>query len=124
MATMAISIDLPPVGELEISGRGTSPTDAQMAEEMDARRKFLDSVSPFLKSLPNRPPRRAGNVSRVELLGRKVWSELNHYLLLATIDTEKAGIDEELSALLPQGSQVSVLGTFESLKTWRKARSA
>jgi hypothetical protein len=37
MATMAISIDLPPAGELETSGDGSSPTDAQMAEELQAR---------------------------------------------------------------------------------------
>ena len=40
MATIAISIDLPPVGELETSGDGTSPTDAQMDEEKQARQKL------------------------------------------------------------------------------------
>jgi len=56
MAAMAISIDLPPVGELETSGNGSSPTDAQMAEEEKVRQKFLDAVSPFLASVPKRRP--------------------------------------------------------------------
>jgi len=119
MATMAISIDLPPVGELETSGDGTSPTDAQMDEEMHARQKFLDIVSPYFESLPKRPLRRAGNVSRVELLGRRVWSELNHYLLLVTVDIGGLPIEQELSAKLPQGSKVSVVGDFEFLQAWQ-----
>jgi hypothetical protein len=124
MATLAISIDLPPTGELETSGDGSSPTDAQMAEEMKARENFLDTVSSYLESLPNRPPRRAGNVSRVELLGRGVWSQLNHYLLLVTVDIGETGIDQQLLAMLPRGSQVSVVGTFDSLQTWPEAHSA
>ena len=122
MATLAISIDLPPVGELEISGDGSSPTDAQMAEETQVRQKFLDTVSQYFESLPKRPPHRQGNVSRVELLGRGVWSELNHYLLLVTVDIGETGIDKELSAKLPSGSKVSVVGTFDSLQIWPKAR--
>lgn len=124
MATLAISIDLPPVGELETSGDGASPTDAQMAEEKRARQNFLDLVSPFFQSLPKRPSRRQGNVSRVELLGRDVWSQLNHYMLLVTIDIGETRIDQELSKMLPRGSQVSLMGTFDSLQTWPKARSA
>ena len=72
MATLAISIVLPPTGELETTGDGTSPTQDQMDEEMKARRDFVDIVSPYLKSLPERSPHRSGNVSRVELLGRDV----------------------------------------------------
>jgi hypothetical protein len=124
MATLAISIDLPPTGELETSGDGTSPTDAQMAEEMHARQNYLDIVQPYFESLPKRPPRRAGNVSRVELLGRGVWSKLNHYLLLVTVDIGEAGIDQDLSAMLPRGSRVSVVGDFESLQAWPEAHSA
>ena len=124
MATLAISIDMPPTGELETSGDGTSPTDAQMAEETHARENFLDIVSSYLKSLPKRPPRRAGNVSRVELLGRGVWSQLNHYLLLVTVDIGNAGIDQDLSALLPRGSHVAVVGAFNSLQTWPEIHSA
>jgi hypothetical protein len=124
VATLAISIDLPPVGELETSGGGSSPTDAQMDEEKRARQNFLDLVSPYLESLPHRPPQRAGNVSSVELLGRGVWSQQNHYLLLATVDIGETGIARELSAKLPPGSQVSVVGTFQSLQSWPRAKSA
>jgi hypothetical protein len=125
MATLVISIDLPRVGELETSGHGTSPTDAQMAEEMQARQNFLDVVSPFFESLPNRPSHRADNVSRVELLGRGIVSQLNHYLLLVSIDhIAKLRIDQELSTMLPKGSKVSVVGAFDSLQTWPEAPSA
>ena len=40
VATVVITIDLPPTGELETSGDGTAPTDAQMAEESQARQEF------------------------------------------------------------------------------------
>lgn len=118
MATLAITIDLPPTGELESSGNGTSPTQVQMDQEMQARQKFIDLISPYLTSLPDRPPRRAGNVSHVQLLGRDVWSQLNHYLLLITIDITDGGIDQDLAALLPPGAQVSVVGVVGSLQEW------
>jgi len=118
MATLAITIDLPPAGELEISGNGSSPTQAQMDEEMKARQNFIDLVSPYLESLPERPPHRAGNVSQVELLGRDVWSQLNHYLLLITIDITDGGIGADLAALLPPDAQVSVVGVVDPLQQW------
>jgi hypothetical protein len=121
---LTYSIDLPPVGELETSGDGTSPTDEQMAEETKARQNFLDLVSPYFESLPKRPPRRAGNVFRVELQGREVWSQLNHYLLLITIDIGEPGIDPELSALLPKGSKVTAVGAFGSLQKWPEPKPA
>jgi hypothetical protein len=122
MGTLAIVIELPPTGELETSGDGTSPSDAQTAEESLSRQKFLDLVSPYLEALPERPPRRAGNVSRVALLGEGVWSQLNRYLVLVTLDIGEGGdgIDTALSALLPEGSQVSVVGTYEQLQSWSK----
>ncbi len=114
MPTLAIDITVPPTGELEISGDGTAPTDAQAEEESRVRQEFLDLVAPYLASLPARPPHRAGNVSRVELLGEGVWSQLNHYLLLVTIDIGEGGvgIDAGLLDLLPAGSRVDVVGTF------------
>jgi hypothetical protein len=42
---LTISIDLPPAGELETTGDGTSPTQAQMDEEMKARQDFIDVAS-------------------------------------------------------------------------------
>jgi hypothetical protein len=124
MSILTISIQLPPTGELEISGNGSSPTDDQMAEELQARQNFLDIVSPFFETLPNRPPRRSGNVSRVELLGGGVWSQLNRYLLLVDVDIGEPRIDQELLALLPPGSKVSVVGAFDALQTWPEAASA
>ena len=118
MATLAISIDLPPTGELETAGNGTSPTQAQMDEETRARQRFVDMVTSYLKSLPRTRPHRAGNVTRVELLGRNVFSQLNHYLLLVTVDIGDPGIEGHLSALLPQGTQISVVGEFTPLKEW------
>jgi hypothetical protein len=116
--TLAISIDLPPTGELETSGNGSSPTDAQMAEEEKARQKFFDTISPFLASVPKRPLHRQGNVTSIELLGTGVWSRLNHYLLLVSVDIGDPGIDGELSALLPKGSKVTVVGSYQPLQTW------
>jgi hypothetical protein len=118
VATLAISIDLPPTGELETAGNGTSPTQAQMDEETRARQRFVDMVTSYLKSLLGTRPHRAGNVTRVELLGRNVFSQLNHYLLLVTVDIGDPGIEGHLSALLPQGTQISVVGEFTPVKEW------
>jgi len=115
---LAISIDLPPTGELETAGNGISPTQAQMDEETRARQRFVDMVTSYLKSLPRTRPHRAGNVTRVELLGRNVFSQLNHYLLLVTVDIGDPGIEGHLSALLPQGTQISVVGEFTPVKEW------
>jgi hypothetical protein len=121
VAQLAITIDMPPTGELEITGDGTSPTQAQMDEEMQARDDFLDLVSPFLKSLPERHLQRAGNVSHVQLLGRNVWSELNHYLVLITVDIGGQNIAGQLAEILPQGAQVSLTGDLNSLREWPEA---
>jgi hypothetical protein len=116
--TLAISIDLPPTGALETSGNGSLPTDVQMAEEEKARQKFLDTVSPYLAAVPKRPLHRQGNVSSIELLGTGIWSQLNHYLLLVSVDIGDPGIDQELLALLPKGSKVTVVGSYQPLQTW------
>jgi hypothetical protein len=119
MATMVVSIEVPPVGELETSNQlQVPPTDAQMEEEINARQKFLDIVSPYFASLPNRPLNRLSNVSSVELLGVKEWSRLNHYLVLLTVDLGDPKIQQEVLAKLPQGSKVSVEGPFDSMQTW------
>jgi hypothetical protein len=118
VATLAISIDLPPTGELETTGNGTSPTQPQMDEETRARQRFVDTVASYLKSLTETSPHRTGNVTRVELLGRNVFSKLNHYLLLVTVDIGDPGIEGRLSALLPQGTQISVVGEFTPVREW------
>jgi hypothetical protein len=56
------------------------------------------------------------------LLGAKVWSQLNHYLLLVTIDIGDAGIEQDLLSKLPEGSKVSVVGAdFDFLQEWRRS---
>jgi hypothetical protein len=112
---VAIRIDVPPTG-IEVTGEGTNPTDAQMKQEMEARQKFLDQVAPTLAALPSRPLRRAGNVTRVELLGSDVWAHLNHYLLLVSVDIGDPGID--LASLLPPGSDFAVIGEYAPLESW------
>ena len=118
MATLVISIDLPPTGALETTRNGTSPTQSQMDEETKTRQHFVDTVASYLESLPRTPPHAAGNVTRVELLGRNVFSQLNHYLLLVTVDIGDPGIEGRLSALLPQGTQISVVGEFTPVQEW------
>jgi hypothetical protein len=121
MHTLAISIDMPPQGDLETSGNGSELTDGQMAEELAARQDFLDRITPFLQALPGRPLHREGNVSRAELLGASAWSQLNHYLLILAVDIGGAEIGTQLARLLPAGAQVSVRGEFESLQVWPAA---
>src|SRR6266511_6053204 len=122
MPTVAIRIDMPPKGILEVTGDGSAPTDEQMREELEDRQEFLDAVVPTLASLPGRPPRRAGNVERVELLGTDVWSEVNHYLLLVTVDIGDPGID--FASLLPAGGEAAMVGSYASLQSWPEERSA
>jgi hypothetical protein len=122
MPTVAIRIDMPPRGVLEETGDGSAPTDEQMKEEQEVRKEFLDRVGPLLASLPGRPPKRQGNVSQVELHGTDVWSELNHYLLLVTVDIGDPGID--LTSVLPDGAEVSVVGSYTPLASWPEGGSA
>jgi hypothetical protein len=118
MGNLIVQIDAPPVGELELTGDGSNPTDSQMAEETAARERTLDALRPYLASLPKRPARRAGNVSRVELLGGNTWSELNHYAVLVTVDIGDPGLEDDLKELLPTGSTVAVTRSFEPLEEW------
>lgn len=118
--TLAIRIDLPPTGELETNGWNPEATQEQMDEELAARQKFIDGISPYLESLPTRPLRRAGNVSHVKLLGRSEWSELNHYLLLVEVDIWIGKADPDLAAALPPGAEMSVIGDYAPIQEWSK----
>jgi hypothetical protein len=115
MPTVVIKIETPPTG-IEVTGDGSSPTEEEMQEELAARQAFIDRISPALAELPNRPPHRAGNVSRIELRGTGVWSQMNHYLLLVDVDIGTPDLD--LDTLLPPGSQTAVIGSYASLQTW------
>jgi hypothetical protein len=118
MGTLMVEIDVPPVGELETSGDGSSPTQQQMDEEHAARDKTIEALRPYLESLPKRPPHRSGNVSRVELLGKSTWSNLNHYALLVSVDIGDPGVEQGLLDVLPEGSTVVVHGDLTSLDEW------
>ncbi len=118
MSTLIVHIEVPPVGDLEQTGDGTSPTDEQMAEETAAREKIVEALSPYLASLPERPDRRSGNVSRVRLLGGNVWSTLNHYAAIVTVDIGDPGLEEGLRKVLPKGSTIEVTGNFADLDEW------
>jgi hypothetical protein len=115
MPQVAIRIDMPPKG-IEVSGEGTSPTDEQMKEEQDARQELLDLIGPYVTSLLERSPHRAGNVTRVELLGASTWSQLNHYLLMVSVDIGEPHFD--LESILPAGAEVSVIGSYAPLQEW------
>lgn len=121
MGTLIVEIDVPPVGALETSGDGTSPTQEQMDEEQAARDKTMDALRPYLESLPKRPPHRSGNVSRVQLLGNNTWSNLNHYALLVAVDIGDPGIEQGLRDVLPEGSDVVVHADFTPLDEWSAA---
>ncbi|CAB3810219.1 hypothetical protein LMG28614_07230 [Paraburkholderia ultramafica] len=112
---MVIRIDMPPKG-IESTEDGFSPTDDQMSEEAKARQEFLDFVGPKLAAFPRRPARRQGNVDRVELLGANVWSHLNHYLLLVSVDIGDPGID--WASLVPPGGEVTIIGSYAPLQHW------
>jgi hypothetical protein len=123
MPTAFIRVDMPPTGVLEITGNGSSPTDEQMAEEQQARQAFLDAVSPKLAALPRRPPKRAGNISRVELLGSNVWSRLNHYLLLVTYDIGRLNVD--WASIMPPGAKMATIDdSYTPLDAWSEAVEA
>ena len=123
MPTAFIRVDLPPTGVLEITGNGSSPTDEQMAEEQQARQAFLDVVTPKLAALPGRPPKRAGNISRVELLGSSVWSRLNHYLLVVTYDIGRLNVD--WASILPPRAKVATIDdAYAPLHEWSDEASA
>jgi hypothetical protein len=118
MGTLIVEIDVPPVGDLETSGDGGSPTQEQMDEEQAARAKTIDALRPYLESLPKRPPHRSGNVSHVRLLGNNTWSNLNHYALVVSVDIGDPGIEQGLRGVLPEGSDIVVHGDFTDLDAW------
>jgi len=110
MTTIAIQIELPPQGELEISGSDLDATQEQRDEELGYRQAFLDKIGPYLASLPDVPPHAMGNVSHVQLLGTDIWTQMNHYLLLLTVDIGEPRL--ELEAYMPEGSTACTIGSY------------
>lgn len=115
MATLMLRIDMPPKGVLETSEDPPELTDELMNEEQQIRQEFLDYVSPRLAELPKRPFFRSGNVSRVELLGANEWTNLNHYLVILSVDI---GIPRDLDSILPPHAEMTLIGPYTSLDSW------
>ena len=117
MATWVIRVDMPPKGALEEGRRsGTELTDEEMEEESRYRKEFIDYVSPRVAALLERPPRRSANAVRAELHGKDTWSQLNHYLLLVTVDISGPGF--ELDDVLPPEADAAIIGAYAPLETW------
>jgi hypothetical protein len=116
MDTVVIRINMPAAGELQRSEEGSDATQDQMDEEERIQQELIDFVSPQLASLVERSPRRSGNVSRVQLLGTDVWSQMNHFLLLISVDIGDPSID--LHALVPPGGKATRIGSYSELRQW------
>jgi hypothetical protein len=115
MPIVAIKVELPPKGELETKGGGESPTDEQMQEESRIRQDYIDSITPTIEAAIKSSPHRSGNVTRVELLGTDVWSQMNPYLVLVSVDIGDPRLD--VNALAPGGT-ATVVGSYASLGAW------
>lgn len=102
MTTWVISIDM--------------AADGPLGEQHDT---VLSSVLPFLESLPRRAAGRAGSVLASELLSSTGIRETNRYLLLVDVDKPSPRslrmLADELTKVLPAGTNVSVLGEFDSV---------
>lgn len=117
MATWVIRVDMPPKGALEEGkGDGGELTDEEMEEESRYRQEFLDYVSPRLAGLLERGLRRSANALRVELHGADTWSNLNHYLLMVTVDIGGPGFDP--AELLPPDAEATIVGDYDLLRAW------
>jgi hypothetical protein len=102
MTTWVISIDM--------------AADGPLGEQHDM---VLASVQPLMESLPRRPAGRAGSVLASELLSSAGIRETNRYLLLVDVDKPSPRslrmLAEELTTVLPAGTNVSALGEFDSV---------
>jgi hypothetical protein len=102
MTTWAIRIQVPPDGNLG---------DQEVA--------LLKTLGPFLESLAQRPPHRAGNVLAFDLQSATGMRQANSYLLLITVDSAAdkplERLADELPTVLPAGSTASALGEFNSV---------
>ena len=122
MPTLAITIQTPAAGVRGQSGNGPTATTEKPSEANTADENLVNVLVPFLKSLPDRPPRRSGNVTGFDLLGPSMAG--NTYLLLLSVDAAQGAVDgDELLKLLPAGSQASARGQFELLDSvWHPQR--
>ncbi len=120
MATWVIRVDMPPKGALEEGeGGGVELTDEEMEEESRYRQEFVDFVSGRAAALLERGFRRAANAFRVELHGADTWSNLNHYLVMVTVDIGGPGF--ELADLFPPEADATIIGDYALLETWTRS---
>jgi hypothetical protein len=112
MGMVVARIEMPPV-----KGSGSTPTDEEMQAEQEAHERFMEAIGPKLKGLASQPPRRTGNIVRIELFGGGEWSMLNQYLLMVTTDIGEPRID--WAELVPDGGKSSVVATgLRHVQTW------
>jgi hypothetical protein len=93
-------------------------SDEELALREQDRRAVIDAVAPVLSSLPERPLHRFGNVSQVTLLGGEMTQGRWTLLVLAETDSVAPGLERELLEVLPEGSEVSSLGTLGRIAVW------
>ena len=79
-------------------------------EDDAAERHVVQALSSFVFSLPERPPRRAGNVTSVQLWQGDRLDGWLSFLVMADTDSFAAGLEEGLVESVPSGSQVLMLG--------------
>ncbi len=120
MSTVLLTIQAPPLGELELSGpQPSDPTQQQMDEEQAARDDLVKTLVAVLKSLQDQTKfAHVGTVAGFDLLGNEALSKLNNYLLLLQIshgDIDRDWVVKELQKALPERSHVSVSDVFVPL---------
>jgi hypothetical protein len=109
MPVTVFRIEVPPAADGSVVG------EDQNAARNRAIQEFLDTVRPTFASMLTASPRRAGNVRRVEVLSEND-TDANNFLLLISVDIGRA--TREWESVLPAGTQVSELGTYEPRQQW------
>ncbi len=113
LVTAELRVPLP-----ERPAEGGNTTDEDLARHEQDQQAVIDAVTPLLSSLPGGPLMRFGNVSEVTLLGGDESGGRWSLLVMVEVDSAVPGLEEGLLEVLPEGSEVSVLGTFGQVAVW------
>jgi hypothetical protein len=97
---------------------GADTSEEELARHVQDQQAVIDAVTPFLSSLPSRPLQRVGNVSEVSLLGGDESGGRWSLLVMLEVDSAVPGLERGLLEVLPEGSEVSILGTFGRVAVW------